>query len=141
MRGQHHLARDGVRDQAVAVEHHQHLVDEGGEAARGHELAEVAGRRVEGPLRHDEDHVRAARVDVLLVAVAGESVTNKRDRAVIELLYKIEETFNLQIPDQDLAGLTTVGTVASYVEQRLAPPTQAADLAIKKSPAKGKKKK
>jgi acyl carrier protein len=61
--------------------------------------------------------------------------------AVIELLYKIEETFNLQIPDQDLAGLTTVGTVARYVEQRLVPPTQAAALAIKKSPAKGKKKK
>ena len=61
--------------------------------------------------------------------------------AVIELLYKIEETFNLQIPDQDLAGLTTVGTVARYVEQRLAPPTQAAALTIKKSPAKGKKKK
>ena len=61
--------------------------------------------------------------------------------AVIELLYKIEETFNLQIPDQDLAGLTTVGTVARYVEQRLAPPTQAAASAIKKSPAKDKKKK
>lgn len=61
--------------------------------------------------------------------------------AVIELLYKIEETFNLQIPDQDLAGLTTVGTVARYVEQRLAPPKQAAASAIKKSPAKDKKKK
>ena len=58
--------------------------------------------------------------------------------AVIELLYRIEETFNLQIPDQDLAGLTTVGTVAKYVERRLAPPKQAS--ATKKSPAKGKKK-
>jgi acyl carrier protein len=61
--------------------------------------------------------------------------------AVIELLYKIEETFNLQIPDQDLAGLTTVGSVARYVEQRVAPPKQAAASAAKRSPAKGKKKK
>ena len=41
--------------------------------------------------------------------------------AVIELLYKIEETFNLQIPDEDLVGLTTVGAVAGYVEKRLTP--------------------
>lgn len=59
--------------------------------------------------------------------------------AVIELLYKIEETFNLQIPDQDLAGLTTVGAVALYVQGRLAPSKQPS--ATKKSPAKGKKKK
>ena len=31
--------------------------------------------------------------------------------AVIELLYKIEETFNIQIPDQDLAAMSTVGSV------------------------------
>jgi RNA polymerase sigma-B factor len=43
--------------------------------------------------------------------------------------------------DLEMAGLTTVGTVARYVEQRLAPPTQAAASAIKRSPAKGKKKK
>ncbi|MCC6139846.1 MAG: acyl carrier protein [Nitrospira sp.] len=49
--------------------------------------------------------------------------------AVIELLYKIEETFDLQIPDQDLVGLTTVESVASYVEGRLAP----AKLAVKKA--------
>jgi acyl carrier protein len=61
--------------------------------------------------------------------------------AVIELLYKIEETFNLQIPDQDLVGLTTVGAVARYVEQRLAPPKQTAAPAVKKRLAKGKKKK
>ncbi len=41
--------------------------------------------------------------------------------AVIELLYKIEEVFNFQIPDQDLVGLTTVDSVAAYVEGRLAP--------------------
>ena len=39
--------------------------------------------------------------------------------AVIELLYRIEETFNLQIPDQDLAGMTTVGHVAKYIEKRV----------------------
>jgi acyl carrier protein len=39
--------------------------------------------------------------------------------AVIELLYRIEETFDLQIPDQDLAGMTTVGHVVNYVEKRL----------------------
>lgn len=41
--------------------------------------------------------------------------------AVIELLYKIEETFNIQIPDQDLTALSTVGSVAAYVQGRLAP--------------------
>ncbi|HKO30416.1 MAG TPA: acyl carrier protein [Nitrospiraceae bacterium] len=39
--------------------------------------------------------------------------------AVIELLYRVEETFDLQIPDHDLAGLTNVGNVVSYVEKRL----------------------
>ena len=41
--------------------------------------------------------------------------------AIIELLYKIEETFDLQIPDQDLPAMTTVGSVAAYVGRRLAP--------------------
>ncbi len=39
--------------------------------------------------------------------------------AVIELLYRIEEAFDLQIPNQDLAGLTNVGHVVTYVEKRL----------------------
>ena len=56
--------------------------------------------------------------------------------AVIELLYKIEEAFDLQIPDQDLSAMTTVGSVAAYVEQRLAPATSA-PLATSK-PAQGK---
>ena len=55
--------------------------------------------------------------------------------AVIELLYKIEETFDLQIPDQDLVGLSTVGAVAEYVERRLAPVKRPASPAVK-----GKKK-
>jgi acyl carrier protein len=39
--------------------------------------------------------------------------------AVIELVYRIEETFNLQIPDEDLAGLTSVQHVVDYIEGRL----------------------
>ncbi len=39
--------------------------------------------------------------------------------AVIELLFEIEERFKLQIPDQDLPGLSTVGSVAAYVQRRL----------------------
>ena len=62
--------------------------------------------------------------------------------AVIELLYRIEEAFDLQIPDQDLVGLTTVGHVITYVEKRLG---KAATLAktkktIKQTKTKGKKK-
>ena len=59
--------------------------------------------------------------------------------AVIELLYKIEETFDLQIPDQDLVSLSTVGAVAKYVDQRLAPAKRPASDA-RRLPAKGKKK-
>jgi acyl carrier protein len=61
--------------------------------------------------------------------------------AVIELLYKIEETFNLQIPDQDLPGLTTVGGVADYVQSHLAPTKKAPVAAPSKAVAKNKKKK
>ncbi|MBH0203616.1 MAG: hypothetical protein HP496_15275 [Nitrospira sp.] len=39
--------------------------------------------------------------------------------AIIELLFEIEERFKLQIPDQDLPGLSTVGTVAAYVQRQL----------------------
>ena len=55
--------------------------------------------------------------------------------AVIEMLYRIEEVFNLQIPDQDLVGLTTVGQVIAYVEGRVAPPKAPAKTAAK-TPAK-----
>lgn len=61
--------------------------------------------------------------------------------AVIELLYKIEETFNIQIPDQDLPGLTTVASVSAYVQNRLAPtsPTGKSP-SSKKTTSKGKKR-
>ena len=61
--------------------------------------------------------------------------------AVIELLYKIEESFNLQIPDQDLPELTTVGAVASYVKKRLVPAEKAPSKAPKKTAPKTKRKK
>ncbi|MBI3355872.1 MAG: acyl carrier protein [Nitrospirae bacterium] len=49
--------------------------------------------------------------------------------AVIELLFEIEERFKIQIPDQDLPGLSTVGSVAAYVQQRLTSGTSAPALA------------
>jgi len=51
--------------------------------------------------------------------------------AVIELLFEIEDRFKIQIPDQDLVGLSTVGSVAAYVRERLASPN-----AAMKAPAK-----
>lgn len=56
--------------------------------------------------------------------------------AVIELLFEIEERFKLQIPDQDLPGLSTVGSVAAYVQRRLAEP-QAAAQPVTSKPAGG----
>ena len=61
--------------------------------------------------------------------------------AVIELLYRIEEAFDLQIPDHDLVGLTTLDNVVSYVEKRLGKtsgPTPPKKL-VKPSKPKGKK--
>lgn len=40
--------------------------------------------------------------------------------ATIELLFMIEEAFDLQIPDEDLQGLTTVQEVIAYVEGSIA---------------------
>lgn len=51
--------------------------------------------------------------------------------ATIELLFKIEEVFDLQIPDQDLQKLTRVADVIAYVEGRTGKPAPAA-----KTPAK-----
>ena len=61
--------------------------------------------------------------------------------AIIELLFKIEETFNIQIPDQDLPKLSTVGSVAAYVQQRLAPVKSAPSRLPKKAVSTSKKKK
>ena len=61
--------------------------------------------------------------------------------AVIELLYRIEEAFNLQIPDQDLAGLTNVGHVVTYVEKRLGKMPEPASTKTRTKPAKSIRKK
>ena len=45
--------------------------------------------------------------------------------AMIELLFKIEEHFDLEIPNEDLSRVTTVADVTAYVEEKLgatAPP-------------------
>jgi len=97
------------------------------------------------------DHSTTARIiQALAVYLKRDASTIKSDHhlrddlgldsmAVIELLYKIEEAFDLQIPDQDLAALTTVGSVASYVEKRLAPAS--AVQATKPKPASQPKRK
>lgn len=41
--------------------------------------------------------------------------------ATIELLFRIEEAFEIQIPDEDLHKLATVGDVIAYVEQKVRP--------------------
>jgi acyl carrier protein len=46
--------------------------------------------------------------------------------ATIELLYQIEDAFDVQIPDQDLAKLVTVANVTAYLEGNVAPSRPAA---------------
>src|SRR5262249_57866031 len=46
--------------------------------------------------------------------------------AMIELLFKIEEAFDLEIPNDDLSQIATVGDVIAYVEQRVGAPAGAA---------------
>lgn len=61
--------------------------------------------------------------------------------AVIELLYRIEEAFDLQIPDEDLIGLATVGHVVTYVEKRLGKTIPPASTKKPAKPSKPKSKK
>ncbi|MEK6526290.1 MAG: phosphopantetheine-binding protein [Nitrospirota bacterium] len=60
--------------------------------------------------------------------------------ATIELLYRIEEAFDFQIPDEDLQKLVTVADVIGYVEGRLRPssPSRPAKRSGKRLPAKKK---
>ena len=39
----------------------------------------------------------------------------------IELMFRIEEEFDLSIPDDDIQGLVKVGDVIEYLERRLTP--------------------
>jgi acyl carrier protein len=60
--------------------------------------------------------------------------------ATIELLYNLEEAFDLTIPDQDLEKLRTVGDVITYIEGRVKPShKQVAPVAASASKAKKKK--
>lgn len=63
--------------------------------------------------------------------------------ATIELLFKIEEVFDLQIPDQDLQKLARVSDVITYVEGKVGKPAPAAKPPTKSSakrPAAPRKK-
>ena len=51
--------------------------------------------------------------------------------ATIELIYQIEDVFDVQIPDQDLAKLVTVANVTAYLEENVA----AARPAVSKPPS------
>jgi acyl carrier protein len=55
--------------------------------------------------------------------------------ATSEMLFKIEETFDLQIPNRDLHHLTTVADVIEYVEGRIDRPAPAAAKAAGKPAA------
>lgn len=59
--------------------------------------------------------------------------------AMIELLFKIEEHFDLEIPNEDLSRVTTVADVTVYVEEKLGA-TAAPAAAAKAAPAVGEVK-
>jgi acyl carrier protein len=59
--------------------------------------------------------------------------------ATIELLYQIEDVFDVQIPDEDLPKLVTVANVTAYIEEKVAPARPAA-ATPSSSRAKPKKK-
>jgi len=59
--------------------------------------------------------------------------------ATIELLYEIEDAFNVQIPDKDLATLVTVANVTAYIEGKVAPAQPAAAKPPSPRPKPGKK--
>jgi acyl carrier protein len=50
--------------------------------------------------------------------------------AMIELLFKIEEHFDLEIPNEDLSRITTVADVTAYVEEKLGGAPAAAPVAV-----------
>ena len=39
---------------------------------------------------------------------------------VVEMVMALEETFDLEIPDEDVEGIRTVGDVESYLAKRIA---------------------
>jgi acyl carrier protein len=59
--------------------------------------------------------------------------------ATIELLYEIEDAFDVQIPDKDLATLVTVANVAAYIEGKVVPGQPAATKPPSPRPKPGRK--
>jgi len=59
---------------------------------------------------------------------------------MIELLFKIEEVFDLEIPNEDLVQIATVGDVIAYVDRRLEAKATAARpaAAARSAPAPGR---
>lgn len=53
----------------------------------------------------------------------------------IELMFKVEEEFDLAIPDADLQKLVTVGDLITYIEGRLNQPGSGQPAAPAKAPA------
>jgi acyl carrier protein len=53
----------------------------------------------------------------------------------IELMFKVEEEFDLEIPDPDLQKLRTVGDLVSYLETRLGGVPAAGPIAAAQAPA------
>jgi acyl carrier protein len=55
--------------------------------------------------------------------------------AMIELLFKIEEHFDLEIPNEDLSRITTVADVTAYVEEKLGAPASTPAAPVRPAPA------
>ncbi|HKW86544.1 MAG TPA: acyl carrier protein [Nitrospiraceae bacterium] len=64
----------------------------------------------------------------------------------IELMFRVEEEFDLSIPDADLQKLVTVGDLVTYIEGRLQPsspqpaPTRSITHLAKTTKAKGRRR-
>jgi len=56
--------------------------------------------------------------------------------AMIELLFKIEEHFDLEIPNEDLSRVTSVADVTAYVEEKLGGRPAGAPAPVKSAAAK-----
>ncbi len=92
----------------------------------------AVSRRIRGALaaflKRDPGSIRAEH------ALRGDLGLDSMAR--IELLYNLEDVFDLQIPDQDLAKLATVADVIAYVDGRLNPtPSPAGPRKAKKTKA------
>ncbi len=65
------------------------------------------------------DHLGVDRGDVISDAnILDDLGADSLD--VVELVMAIEETFDLEIPDEEVEALRTIGDVEKYVSQRLA---------------------